>query len=221
MQTSSDTCLRTACGGPILPYKAQQLQASLGGRTNTLCNPWKCVPSGWLLGFNCPCIHLMSCFIFDAQAIQNDCEGMQKLTRIHSGMLFALLKTVFSAGCGINFFNQLPPSSNTDVICITLSAPAAIQGHHADAGMFSSSAAMSAAADDRPPHPEIPGSDLKPTPPSDKASSNPAGWDKPQFPGSMQGHSQDSNASPSHIKSGIRPLYPPHICMHTRPAGHM
>lgn len=55
-------------------------------------------------------------------------------------------------------------------------------------GSFSSSALLSATSAKEIPHPEIPGSDLTPSQTSKSQSQNPAGWDLPEVPGSMQPH---------------------------------
>lgn len=70
-------------------------------------------------------------------------------------------------------------------------------------GNFNSSAAWLAAANEKPPHPEIPGSNLEPAPPSDRAvSGSPAGWGDPlqELPEQSQnrtGPVQDASAGPS------------------------
>ena len=69
-------------------------------------------------------------------------------------------------------------------------------------GNFNSSAALLAAANGRPPHPEIPGSNLKPAPPSNNAVSvSPAGWgdplqELPEQSKNRTGPGQDASARP-------------------------
>ncbi|KAL3136191.1 hypothetical protein ABBQ32_007204 [Trebouxia sp. C0010 RCD-2024] len=67
-------------------------------------------------------------------------------------------------------------------------------------GFFHTSPAWSAAARDKPSHPEIPGSNLKPATPSSKASSgNPAGWGDPvkELSGTAQGKAKTPGQSPA------------------------
>lgn len=165
-----------------------------GGRNDTSC-PRQVLASGML---SCP-------YQVDMQVAQHTASccylmlspSMQIPPAPH--MLCLHCEKCFYSGLG----PPIPPKSLHLTCTSTVPRPYLLNAVPLPAaGKFSSSAACSDAANGKPPHPEIPGSNLQPAPPSDKAASDsPAGWGDPlqELPEQVHNRTspvQDASARP-------------------------